>query len=87
MCMNVKHKYRVLSSNMEPRKDIRSMVQEMRKAYFSQPMSMLRDIDFAFSTAVWTCESIIYYLNISTNPMQGIKKEHYSFLTEEGGSI
>ncbi len=87
MSMNIKQRYRVPPSNLEPRKDICSMVLEKRKAYFSQPTSMLRDIDFAFSTAVWTCESIIYYLKSSTNPMQVIKDEFYSFLAEEGGSI
>lgn len=49
-------------SHLEPKGDLRSIILDMRKLYFSLNPSMKRDIDYAFLSSVWTCESIIYFL-------------------------
>ncbi len=85
--INLKQRFKVLPSKMEPSQDIYSIVLEMRKAYSSQPKSMMRDIEYAFSTAVWVCESIIYFLKYSSNLTKESEAELYSLLAEEGGSL
>ncbi|MBN7773581.1 zinc dependent phospholipase C family protein [Clostridium aminobutyricum] len=82
-----KQKYQISAGKMEPRKDISSIILEMRKAYFSEPKSIKRDIDYAFLTAAWTCESIIYYLKYSPDLTKEAEPDFYPLLTAEGGSI
>lgn len=72
-----KHKFKVVPSKLKPRLDIHLMVLEKRSDYFSRPMSMLRDIEFAFSTALWICESIIYFVKSKSNYMQNLDDESY----------
>lgn len=57
-----KHKqysYKVFSKNMEPRKDILSIVFDMRLFYYINPRGLRRDIDYAVLSSVWISESII----------------------------
>lgn len=60
-----KDKYKIAPSITWLRKDIKSIVLEMRKAYNAAPCSMQRDIDYAFTTAVKVCESIFYFMMVS----------------------
>lgn len=85
--MNSKQKFKVFPSRMKPRKDISSIILEMRKNYFSQPKDMKRDIEYAFSTAVWICESIIYFLKYSSDLMEESAAEFYSLPAKKGGSL
>jgi hypothetical protein len=82
-----KEKYKLTSSRMQPRKDINSIVIEMRKAYLDTPQSMQRDIDFAFASAVWTCESIIYFNKNSIEIANEAEAALYSFMIKEGGRL
>jgi hypothetical protein len=51
-----------LDSNIHvPRKNISSIVLTNRKNYFSRPSDIQRDIFYAFSTAIWSCESVFYF--------------------------
>lgn len=79
--------YMLTPSKMQPRKDINSIVLEMRNTYSATPQSMQRDIDFAFTTAVWTCESIIYFIKYTSEIAEEAELALYSFLLEKGGSL
>ncbi len=59
--------WKAQSKNLDPRKDIRSIVDELRKEYYSEPHKRKRDIDFATQAAIWACESIIYYLRFPSD--------------------
>jgi len=82
-----KKRYKIMASGMGPRKDIQLIILEMRKAYFLEPQCMRRDIDYAFSAAVWTCESIIYHLKYSSILAKEAELALYSLLTVEGGRL
>ena len=82
----LKHKLKLMPSKMEPRRDIYSIVLDMRKVYFSQPGGMKRDIDYAFEASVWTCESIIYFMKYFSDLTEDVKPELYSLLAAEGGN-
>ena len=77
-----KKRYVILPSSMQPRKDISSIILEMREVYLSQPQSMRRDIDYAFSSAVWICESIIYFMNYSYQLTKEAEQELCSLLVK-----
>lgn len=82
-----KVRYNLSPSMMQPRMDINSIVLEMRKAYSATPQSMQKDIDFAFETAVWVCESIIYFIKNTSEIAHDAELALYSFLLGEGGSL
>ncbi|SHO48235.1 zinc dependent phospholipase C family protein [Anaerocolumna xylanovorans] len=79
-----KHKIQITSSMLEPRKDISSIILEMRKSYFSQTPCMKRDIDYALMTSVWACESILYFMKYPSGLTGGLKPAICSLLTAEG---
>ncbi|MFT4144771.1 MAG: zinc dependent phospholipase C family protein [Mobilitalea sp.] len=80
-------KYILNPSRKLPQKDINSIVLEMRYHYSSAPQSMQRDIDFAFASAVWVCESIIYFIKNSLETENELDRTLYQFLVEEGGIL
>jgi hypothetical protein len=82
----LKDRYQLTSSRKQPRKDIKYIVLEMRKAYSTMPQGMQRDIDAAFTSAVWICESIIYYKN-SIDIAKEAEGVIYSFLLEEASGM
>ncbi len=59
--------WKAKSANLEPRRDIRSIVEEIRQEYYSEPHKMKRDIDYALKAAIWACESILYYLRVPSD--------------------
>lgn len=80
-------KYKLNASGKLPVKDIGYIVQETRKAYTAAPQSLQRDIDFAFASAVWICESVIFFVKKSLEIENDIEMALYAFLSEEGGSL
>ena len=85
--INSKQRFKVFPGRMQPRRDICSIILEMRKAYFSQPESMIKDIEYAFSTSVWICGSIIYFLKYSSDFTEEFEIEPYSLPAKKGGSL
>ena len=61
--MRLSKNLHLLPSCREPREEISSIIVERRKDYYLYPKSYKRDIYFALSASIWTCESIIYFLN------------------------
>ncbi len=82
-----KQKIKVIPSKMLPRKEIYSIILEMRKVYFSRPQCIKRDIEYALSTAVWACESILYYIKYSSDFLPEVEQELYTLLIAEGGRL
>jgi len=80
-------KLKIFPSEMEPIKGMHSIILEMRKAYFSQSPCRKRDIDFAFLTSVWVCESILYFMKYSSDPAKEVELARYSLLTTDGSSL
>ncbi|MFT3983296.1 MAG: zinc dependent phospholipase C family protein [Lachnospiraceae bacterium] len=83
----LKQRPQVFPSKKEPREDICSMISELRADYFSQPTSMLRDIDYAFSASVWICESIFYFLKDSPYFWEPSEYEFCSLHAMKGGYL
>jgi len=50
-------------SRKNPRYNVGSLVMEMRREYHSRRNTLKRDLDFAFLTSIWACESIFYILD------------------------
>jgi hypothetical protein len=82
-----KRRYELLPSKKEPRKNIYSIILETRKAYFSQPQCLKRDIDYAFLATVWICESIIYFKKYSSDLAKEAEQALDEFLIAEGGNL
>ena len=82
-----KQRFKIMPSGMQPRRDINSIILEMRKNYVFQPQCMKRDIDYAFSSAVWTFESILYFLKYSSEIAKEAELAFYSILMAEGEII
>lgn len=78
------HKIQLTGLFLEPNKDISAIILEMRKAYLSQTPSMKRDIDYAFMTSVWACESIIYFMKYPSGLTGTPEPATCSLLTAEG---
>lgn len=81
------HKLKISSTRKEPRKNISSIILEMRREYLSQPESYKRDIDYALQTAIWTCESILYYMKYPSVATQEPELAIQTLLPVEGGRI
>lgn len=73
----------------KPQRDISYIIIEMRKLYFSLNPGMKRDIDYAFLSSVWACESIIYYMKYPSNlaGQDSFISDFCSLLTAEGKSL
>lgn len=69
------------------RKDISSIVLEMLKDYSSNPGSMKKDIYYAYSTALWVCESVLYFMVHSSDLPLGNKFNFYHLQSVEGGQL
>lgn len=82
-----RHKLKISSTMKAPRKNISSIILEMRKDYFLEPFSYKRDIDYAFHTAIWTCESILFYMNYNSVLMKEPEVETQSLLPVQGGRL
>ncbi len=80
-------KYKLYPNWKPPRKDIKSIILEMRDNYSSTSHCMQKDIDFAFTSAAWVCESIIYYIKNSIETENELDAVLYQFLIEEGGVL
>lgn len=70
--LRFRKKYVISPSDKEPRKNISSIILELRKAYLSQPKSYERDIEYALLANIWICESILYY---TKNSLQVSKED------------
>ncbi|MGB8450740.1 MAG: zinc dependent phospholipase C family protein [Anaerocolumna sp.] len=82
-----RHKIKISSTLKEPRKNISSIILEMRRDYFLEPDSYKRDIAFAFHTTIWACESILFYMNYPSVLMKESEIETKSLLPVEGGRL
>lgn len=56
--MLILKRYKPQNGVKEARKNIASIITEMRKDYFSKPHSMEKDIRYALSATLWVCESL-----------------------------
>ncbi|HVI40544.1 MAG TPA: zinc dependent phospholipase C family protein [Anaerovoracaceae bacterium] len=54
----LKQKINLTPGRENPDKNIASMVMEMRKEYMTEHKTLQRDIEYAFTTALWACEAI-----------------------------
>ena len=54
---------KIKPSRKNPRKNIGSIVMEMRKEYGTKRITLKRDIEYAFLASIWACESIFYLLD------------------------
>jgi len=66
-------------------KNISSIIMDLRKEYFAKPEAINKDIEFAFSAAVWICESVSYFSSHSTNTILENEVEPYPSLAIAGG--
>ncbi len=82
-----RHNLKITSTRKEPRKNISSIILEMRKEYLLEPESYKRDIDYAFHTAIWTCESILFYRKDPSLPTREKEAKTLSLLPVEGGRL
>ncbi|HWT76516.1 MAG TPA: zinc dependent phospholipase C family protein [Mobilitalea sp.] len=82
-----KHRYKILWERIQPRNDLTLILHDLRNEYFSQPMDMKRDIDYALSAAVWACESIIRYLHETSQIAIEAELALNSFFALEGGNL
>lgn len=82
-----RHKLKISSTMKEPRKNIASIVLEMKKEYLQEPESYKRDIDYALQTAVWTCESILFYMKYPSLLPNEPELTQQSLLPVEGGRL
>ncbi|QAT61901.1 MULTISPECIES: zinc dependent phospholipase C family protein [Tissierellales] len=73
------HGFTMSPSKMKPKRNIVFIVTEMRKAYFSQPDSMKKDLDYAFLSTIWICESIICYMKHSSNASEKTELALHSY--------
>ncbi len=85
--LRIFRKINISSSKKEPRRDILSIVAEMRRHYTLEVHSMIKDIEYALSAAVWICESIIYYSKYSADLANEAEAALEALLVAEGGSI
>jgi hypothetical protein len=83
----LRHQLKLSSTRKEPRKNISTIVLEMRKEYFMEPESYKRDIDYALQAAIWTCESILFYMNFPSVLIKEQELTTQSLLPVEGGRI
>mgnify|MGYP000915213101 FL=1 len=60
---NRKRKSIVPANSKNARRDIASIILEMRNDYFSEPISMEKDVSYALSSVIWVCDSVRYYLD------------------------
>ena len=81
-----KEKYKSLKNKIA-RRDVSSIILEMRKDYLSETPSYEKDIDYAISTSLWICESVSYFL--SQNCLAKIKNQNtfYKSMPLAGGQI
>ncbi|MFA9379002.1 MAG: zinc dependent phospholipase C family protein [Lachnotalea sp.] len=78
-------KNELLSSTKEPRKNIESMILEMRMAYFSQIHHMEMDVEYALMASVWICDSIIYFSKYASDLSEESEQILYKFMFAQGG--
>jgi hypothetical protein len=66
MCLlHFQHKINIPPDIKPPNRGIASIIFEMRREYFSNPKSLNKDIDYAYSAAVWTFKEIIFCMKYS----------------------
>lgn len=80
-----KDKFELDIYSRKARSDIASIIFQMRSDYFSEAVSLNKDIYYAISTAIWICESVSYFLAQSTEPIMDNGMEFYPMLPLAGG--
>lgn len=83
--MTGSEKSEILEKNKSARKDIESIIFEMRNDYLSGSAEMKNDITYAISTAIWVCESVLYFQAQSVEPALDNELEFYNMLPLAGG--
>ena len=48
------------TTGLDPQENIEAIIKNMREDYFSQPLTLKRDLDYAFMTAALICKAIQY---------------------------
>lgn len=85
--MGIRHKLTVVPEKEEPRKDFLTIILEMRKLYFLNSMKMETDINFAFASCIWICESIFYSMQQESNQLNTSLQNLYITYPLGGGSL
>jgi hypothetical protein len=80
-------KLKAVSSKKEPNQNIAAIVLKMRQDYFSEPSSYKKDIDYALNTAIWACESILFFMNYPTVLTYESHSEELALQRLEGGGL
>jgi Zinc dependent phospholipase C len=85
--LKFRKKFKFTPQKKEPRENISSIILDMRKLYFSKPKNLNRDIEFALSSSMWICESIIYYRKYSADFLGEVEQALEAFFIMEGGNV
>ncbi|HBM80434.1 MAG TPA: hypothetical protein DD426_06300 [Clostridiaceae bacterium] len=73
-------------NNKKANRDIESIISAMRADYFSETAAFKKDISYAISTAIWVCESVVYFMARSTGPASNNDKiDSYVMVPSAGG--
>lgn len=80
-----KNKFELDIYSRKARKDISSIIFQMRSDYFSESVTLNKDIYYAISTAIWVCESVSYFSVQSTESVMKNEMELYPMLPMAGG--
>lgn len=80
-------KNELLPSKKEPRKNIHSIILEMRKSYLSKPKCFERDIEYALLANVWICESIVYFNKYSSDVAKEAEQALNAIMLVKGGDL
>lgn len=85
--MGLTNKLPIRTEVEEPRKDFLSIILEMRKLYYTNSMSMKTDLEYAYSSCIWICESILYTMRQDSNTQITKTLEPYTILPLEGYNL
>lgn len=80
-----KDKYALDLQSRKARRDIASIIFQMRIDYFSESVTLKKDINYAILTTTWVCESISHFLAQSAEPVFENELGFYTMLPLAGG--
>lgn len=73
-------KINIRPKSITAKKNISSIIVELRKEYSDQPIAMRKDLEYAFKATMWISESIAYFSYISLKQPEN-KEVDASYLT------
>ena len=80
-----KNKLEINTYSKVATRDIDSIISQMRQEYFSDNVTLCKDINYAITTAAWVCKSVSCFLDASPEPVLERELEVYPVFSLEGG--